>query len=72
MKTDVNHVLILELNSRDTVGIEMLQSQIRGRAGELPEKLGGVLPASQNPYPPALTLFRAELRDLNFPTLFKS
>ena len=41
-KTVVNHVLILELNSKHTVGVEMLQSQVRGGAGELPEKLGGV------------------------------
>ena len=72
MKTVVNHVLILGLNSKDTIGVEMLQSQVRAGAGELPEKLGGVSFASQNPYPPAHTLFQAELRGLNFPTLFKS
>ena len=72
MKTVVNHVLILELNSKDTVGIEMLQSQVRAGAGT-PRKIRWcVLPASQNPYPPVLTLFQAELRGLNFPTLFKN
>ena len=73
MKTVVNHVLILELNSKDTVGVEMLQSQVRAGAGELPEKLGGVsFPLPKTPYPPANTLFQAELSGLNFPTLFKS
>ena len=52
MKTVVNHVLILELNSKDTVGVEMLQSQVRAGAGELPEKLGGV----SFPLPKTLTL----------------